>query len=152
MRQTQETQCIRETHFHFGAINSFINILTNPIRSLATLCISASSLPSPDSNHFGAYIKLSNKKSITGNSFNILYFSRLPSHSYVPYAISPVNYSVSFPSPSLVFAYPIQGHSWSYYYLANTAAFHQVQRNGILLERAVQLSNRYLWINETNGF
>lgn len=56
-----------ETHFCCRAINSSINILTNSIKGFATLGISASSLPSPDSNRFSAYIKLSNKKSITAN-------------------------------------------------------------------------------------
>ena len=67
-RQTQGTlHQGKDTHFHFTAINSSINILTNPIKGLATLGISASSLPFPDSNHFSAYIKLSNKTSITAN-------------------------------------------------------------------------------------
>lgn len=72
-----------ETHFPFRAINHSIHISTNLIKGLATLGMSASSLPSPDSNHFCAYIKLSNKKALLRTPFNILDFSRLPSHSYV---------------------------------------------------------------------
>lgn len=108
MRQTQETQCIREINFHFRSINSSINILTKAIRGLATLCISASSLPSPDSNHFGAYIKLSNKKVLLVTPLTYCTFQGCPATLMFPAASSPVNYSVSFPSPSLVFAYPFR--------------------------------------------
>lgn len=102
-----------ETHFCFRAINSSINILTNPIKGLATLCILASSLPSPDSNHFSAYIKLSNKKVLLVTLLTYCTFQGCPATVMFSTAISPVNYSVSFSSPSLVFAYPMQGHSWS---------------------------------------
>lgn len=71
-----------ETRFRFRATNSSINILTNPIKGLATRGILASSLPSPDCNHFGAHIKLSNKKALLLTPFNVLDFSRLPSHNY----------------------------------------------------------------------
>lgn len=142
-----------ETHFRFGAKNSSINIVTNPIKGLATLGILASSLPSPDCNHFGAHIKLSNKKALLLTPFNVLYFSRLPSHSYVllrPFLKWITVFLPLFP-PS-VFADPMQGHSWSQQSLGNNAAFLQVLRNGIPLENAAQPGIRYSWINKTKDF
>lgn len=114
-----------EAHCRFRAKSSPINILTNPIKGLATLGILASPLPSPDHNHFGAHIKLSDKKALLLTAFNIWCVSRLPSHSYV-LLLPLLKWITVFPPrfPPSVSAYPMQGHSWSQQSLDNNAAFH----------------------------